>query len=145
MTPAIPQLTFPPMITSVDLPSLIGNNPTIAHPLLVALLTQSASSGGQGPIPYLEVLKRLPPTLPSFDVLGRLLHDPTIITDVTTGGHTTIADLVRTEVLGWFIHESIRWLERAEEEQRTGVISDDRFAQGVQNVRRASWNIGCFV
>ncbi|OCH88496.1 hypothetical protein OBBRIDRAFT_820155 [Obba rivulosa] len=136
LIPMVPRLTSPPIITSVDLPSLIANNPTLAHPLLVALLTQSAWSGGQGPVPYLEVLKRLPPTLPSFDVLGRLLRDPTTLTDVTTGGRTTVADLVRMEILGWFVHESIRWLEKAEEEEREGVISDDRFAQGVQNLCR---------
>ena len=83
---------------------------------------------------YLDVLRHLPPTLPTFDLLGRLLRDGTIVTDRTTGGRTTIADLVRNEVLGWFIHQSIQWLDRAEEEERAGTISDDRFAKGVQNV-----------
>ncbi|OBZ74622.1 hypothetical protein A0H81_05284 [Grifola frondosa] len=131
--PLIPQLTSPPMITSVDLPPLIANNPTLAHPLLTALLS---SIGEQGPFTYLDVLKRLPPTLPSFDLLGRLLRDPTMIPDVTTGGRTTIADLVRIEVLGWFTHEAIRWLDKAEQDERDGLISDDRFAKGVQNLCR---------
>ena len=83
----------------------------------------------------LDVLRRLPPTLPTFDLLGRLLRDSTVITDITTGGRTTVADLVCSEVLGWFLHEAIQWLDTAEEDERAGNISDDRFAQGVQNVR----------
>lgn len=130
------------MITSVDLPSLISNNPILAHPLLIGLLTYSSSpqssaedeEESEGPYLYLEVLKHLPPTLPSFDLLGRLLRDATTLPDFTTGGRTTIADLVRTEVLGWFIHESIAWLDKAEEDEREGNISDDRFVKGVQNV-----------
>ncbi|KAI0944390.1 hypothetical protein AcW1_002117 [Taiwanofungus camphoratus] len=137
LKPAIPQLTSPPVITSVDLPPLISNNPTLAQPLLTALLSLPPSvTNGQGPGVYLEVLKHLPPTLPSFDLLGRLIRDTTLVTDVTTGGLTTIADLVRMETLGWFIHESITWLEKAEQEEREGSISDDRFAKGVQNLCR---------
>ena len=47
-----------------------------------------------------------------------------------------MADLIRMEVLGRFIHECITWLERAEVEDREGLVSDDRYAQAVQNVRR---------
>ena len=50
------------------------------------------------------------------------------------GGRTTVADLVRTDVLGWFLHGCITWLDRAEELERAGETSDDRFAKGVQNV-----------
>jgi len=135
LIPLLPQLTSPPVITSVDLPSLISNNPTLAQPLLAALLS-STTAAGQNPDTYLEVLKRLPPSLPSFDLLGRLLRDATTVIDITTGGKTTIADLVRTEVLGWFIHECISWLDRAEAQERAGEISDDRFAKGVQNLCR---------
>lgn len=76
----------------------------------------------------------MPPTLPSFDLLGRLLRDPTEITDYTTGGRTTVADLTHARVLGRFIHESINWLDKAEQDERDGLVSDDRFAKGVQNV-----------
>lgn len=127
--PLIPQLTSTPLITSHDLPPLIAHNPTLAHPILVALLSQPAIDT------YLDVLRHLPPTLPTFDLLGHLLRDSTVVTDHTTGGRTTVADLVRSEVLGWFLHQSIQWLDRTEEEERAGVISDDRFMQGVQNVR----------
>ncbi|KAF9814630.1 hypothetical protein IEO21_04993 [Rhodonia placenta] len=135
LLPTLPQLTNPPVITSIDLPSLIMNNPTLAQPLLAGLLS-SAPSTGQHSSLYLEVLKHLPPTLASFDLIGRLLRDTTLVPDVTTGGKTTIADLVRIEVLGWFIHDCIAWLEDAERQEREGNISDDRFAKGVQNLCR---------
>jgi hypothetical protein len=135
LVPAIPQLFKPPMITSSDLGPLISNNPTLAHPVIVALLTQPPSKlTSLGLSTYLDVLKHMPPTLSSIDLLGRLLHDPTEITDFTTGGRITVADLICIEVLGRFIHESINWLDNAEREEREGLVSDDRFAKGVQNV-----------
>lgn len=132
MAPMIPKLTSPPVITSLDLPPILATNPALGHPLVTSLLTSNSDTGLE---PYLDVLKHLPPTLPSFDLIGRLLRDSTAVTDMTTGGKTTIADLVRTEVLGWFIHECVMWLDRAEQDEREGNISDDRFAKGVQNVR----------
>jgi hypothetical protein len=123
------------MITSLDLSPLISNNPTLAHPIVVALLTQPPSKlNSHGLSAYLDVLRHMPPTLSSFDFLGRLLRDPTEITDFTTGGRTTVADLIRAEVLGRFIHESINWLDNAKQEEIQGLISDDRYAKGVQNV-----------
>ncbi|KAI0656232.1 hypothetical protein C8Q70DRAFT_1046875 [Cubamyces menziesii] len=133
LTIAEQRLVSPPVITSVDLPDIIANNPSLAYPLLNALL---AADSEQGPDTYLDVLRHLPPTLPSFDLMGRLLRDTTTVTDAATGGRTTIADLVRTDVLGWFIHECVSWLDRAEQDQREGNISDDRFAKGVQNLCR---------
>ncbi|KAL1937911.1 hypothetical protein VTO73DRAFT_12661 [Trametes versicolor] len=133
LLPAIPQLAAPPMVTSVDLPGIIANNPLIAHPLVSALL---AADSEEGPDTHLDVLRRLPPALPSFDLMGRLLRDATAIMDGATGGRTTIADLVRTEVLGWFIHECVSWLDRAEQDERAGNVSDDRFAKGVQSLCR---------
>ncbi|KAH9887056.1 hypothetical protein C8Q73DRAFT_657718 [Cubamyces lactineus] len=133
LTIAEQRLVSPPVITSVDLSDIIANNPSLAYPLLNALL---AADSEQGPDTYLDVLRHLPPTLPSFDLMGRLLRDTTTITDVATGGRTTIADLVRTDVLGWFIHDCVSWLDRAEQDEREGNISDDRFAKGVQNLCR---------
>ncbi|KAI9458256.1 hypothetical protein HD554DRAFT_2029679 [Boletus coccyginus] len=135
LTPMIPDLTSPPMITSMDLPSIVANNPNLAHQLFLALLT-AANAQLQGPYPYLDVLTGLPPTLPSFDLLVRLLQDTSIVIDPATGGKTTIADIVRVEVLGRFIHESIKWLDNAEREEREGLVSDDRFAKGVQTLCR---------
>lgn len=63
--------------------------------------------------------------------MGRLLRDQSFI---KVPGYSTVADLVRMEVLGRFVHECIQWLERAEREEREGLISDDRFGKGVQNV-----------
>ncbi|RDX44952.1 hypothetical protein OH76DRAFT_1408568 [Lentinus brumalis] len=133
LLPMLPKLTSPSVITSLDLSSILATNPALGHPLVTSLLTSNSDTG---PEPYLDVLKHLPPTLPSFDLIGRLLRDSTSVTDITTGGKTTIADLVRTEMLGWFIHECIMWLDRAEQDEREGNISDDRFAKGVQNLCR---------
>jgi hypothetical protein len=132
------------MLTSLDLAPLISNNPTLAHPVVVALLTQPPSNlTSIGLSAYLDVLKHMPPTLSSFDLLGRLLRDPTEIPDFATGGRTTVADIICVEVLGRFIHESINWLDNAEREEREGLVSDDRFAKGVQNVG-FSTSLTCF-
>lgn len=137
LTPLIPNLTSPPVITSMDLPPIVAHNPNIAYQLVLALLTSNPlNAQPQGPSAYIDVLKHLPPTLPSFDLLVRLLQDTTTLIDPTTGGKTTVADVVHVEVLGRFIHESIKWLENADREEREGLISDDRFAKGVQNLCR---------
>lgn len=119
------------MLISIDLPPIIAHNPVIATPLIVSLLALPPSGST---VAYLDVLTQLPPTLQTFDVIGRLLHDSTPSTDSITGGKVTVADVVRMEVLGPFIHQCILWLDRAEHEGREGLISDDRFAKGVQNV-----------
>ena len=62
--PLIPQLTSTPIITSHDLPPLIAHNPTLAHPIIVSLLSQPSIAT------YLDVLRRLPPLGP-FPHLGR--------------------------------------------------------------------------
>jgi len=118
-------------ITTVDLTPIIATNPTIAHPLLVAWLTNPVPEQNNAR-PFLDVLPFLPPTLATFDLFGRLLRDQT---RVTVHGYSTVADLVLIEVLGRFIHESINWLDRAEKEEIEGNVSDDRFAKGVRNVR----------
>lgn len=137
LTPLIPNLTSPPMITSMDLPPIVAHNSNIAYQLVLALLTSNAlNAQPQGPSAYIDALKRLPPTLPSFDLLVQLLRDTTTLTDFATGGKTTVVDVIHLEVLGSFIHECIKWLENAEREEREGLISDDRFAKGVQNLCR---------
>jgi len=118
------------LVASLDLTPIVAFNPTIAHPLFVGLLT-SANPEHNNPLPFLDVLPFLPPTLATFDLFGRLLRDQTY---VTVPGYDTVAELVRIEVLGRFVHESINWLDCAEREEREGLISDDRFAKGVQNV-----------
>ncbi|KAI9509921.1 hypothetical protein F5148DRAFT_1183918 [Russula earlei] len=131
--PLIPQLTSPSVLVSIDLPPIVAHNPTIATTLVISLLTLPPSDVS---VAYLDVLTQLPPTLPTFDVIGRLLHDTTPATDSLTGGGVAVADVVRMEVLGPFIHQSILWIDRAEREEREGLISDDRFAKGVQNLCR---------
>ncbi|PPR02530.1 hypothetical protein CVT24_001956 [Panaeolus cyanescens] len=132
LAPFIADLVNTNIITSIDLAPIISHNPTIAHPLLVGLLTNS-NPENNNPRPFLDILPFLPPTLASFDIYGRLLRDQT---RVTVPGYSTVADLVLLEVLGRFIHECINWLDRAERDEMAGNISDDRFAKGVQNLCR---------
>ncbi|KAG6811721.1 hypothetical protein H0H92_006122 [Tricholoma furcatifolium] len=131
LAPLIPELAVSGMIASLDLPSISANNPVLAHPLFVGLL-EGKDQDHSLPSPFLEVLPYLPPSLPSFDLLGRLLRDQTPVMN----GMYTVASLVRSEVLGRFIHECIKWIEHAEAQEREGLISDDRFAKGVQNLCR---------
>jgi len=131
--PLIPQLTSPSVLISLDLPPIIAHNPTIATPLLSSLLSLPPSDASGA---FLDVLTQLVPTLPTFDVIGCLLRDTTSATDSITGGKVTVADIVRMEVLGPLIHQCILWLDCAEREERDGLISDDRFAKGVQNLCR---------
>ena len=98
---------------------------------MVGLLT-NANPDNNNPRPFLDVLPFLPPTLPTFDLYGRLLRDQT---RVTVQGYSTVADLVLMEILGRFVHECINWLENADKEEKAGNISDDRYGKGVQNVR----------
>ncbi|KAG6844030.1 hypothetical protein H0H87_010495, partial [Tephrocybe sp. NHM501043] len=128
LNPLIPELAASGMIASLDLSAIIAHNPTLAHPLFVGLL-DGVQHDHHLPTPFLDVLPYLPPSLPTFDLLGRLLRDQTSIMN----GMFTVASIVRAEVLGRFIHECINWLERAEAEERDGLISDDRYAKGVQN------------
>lgn len=127
-----------PMIASLDLQPLICNNPSIAYNVLIAILSVPRTSLAV----YVDVLQSLPPILPSFDIMSRLLTESTVI-DPRPSGSTdntslstkiTVADLVRTEVLGRFVHECIRWLDNAENEEEEGLINDDRVAKGAQNV-----------
>lgn len=136
LTPLIPHLTSPTMITSVDLPPIVSYNPNLAYQLVATLLMALPNNLAQDISVYLDALTLLPPTLPSFDLLGRLLRNTSAIPDYSTGGKTTIADIVRSEVLGRFIHESIKWLDNAERDEHEGLVSDDRFAKGVQNLCR---------
>ena len=131
LSPVLSDLASTNIITSIDLNAIIAHNPTIAHPLLVGLLT-NANPDNNNPRPFLDILPFLPPTLPTFDLYGRLLRDQT---RVTVQGYSTVADLVLMEILGCFVHECINWLENAEKEEKAGNISDDRFGKGVQNVR----------
>ncbi|EJD05028.1 uncharacterized protein FOMMEDRAFT_120314 [Fomitiporia mediterranea MF3/22] len=135
-----------------SLPPLLALNPALGHPLIVALLNTSRDSPSGSSFTradVFDILRQLPPTLPSFDILGRLLRDPTIVPiadnlddsredrqQINGIPTTTIADLTRTEVLGSFVLNAIAWVERSELEAREGLISDDRAAKGVQNLCR---------
>ena len=70
----------------------------------------------------------------SFDVVGSLLRDKTPMRLGTNGVPATVANAIKSETLGYFLHECISWLDKAEVEEREGMVSEDIFAKGVQNV-----------
>lgn len=82
-----------------------------------------------------DALIHLPPTLNSFDVVGSLLRDKTPMALGSACVPTTVGEAVKSETLGYFLHECISWLDTAEAEERQGLVSEDIFAKGVQNVR----------
>ena len=122
------------MVTSEDILPIITKNPSIGAPLLTTLLTSSNSPSLRARSMCFDALIHLPPTLNSFDVVGSLLRDKTPMTLGTNGVPTTVGDTVKSETLGYFLHECISWLDRAEVEEREGSVSEDIFAKGVQNV-----------
>nr|GAT57148.1 predicted protein [Mycena chlorophos] len=134
LIPHLAALVATPLITQPDLASLSAHNPNLAAPLFASFLSGSAASPA-GTHAALSALCDLPPTLPTFDLLGRLLRDETPL-----GGagapYYTVGALVRTEVLGRFVAQSISTLEAAERAEREGRVSVDRFAQGVQHLCR---------
>ena len=89
---------------------------------------------------YLDALRKLHPTLTTFDVLGRLLRESTPLAGFGdesvdgVGATTTIAQLIRSEVLGIFVLNAIEWIEKAERDEMEGLINDDRAAKAVQSV-----------
>ncbi|KAF8637461.1 hypothetical protein AX17_002806 [Amanita inopinata Kibby_2008] len=132
LIPVVPDLSASHMVTSSDLAPLAALNPQITHLLVVAMLNDT-STDAEYLYPYLETLSCLPPVRSTFDLMGRLIQDTS---SIGLAGYSTVADLVRMEILGRFIHESINWLDHAEMEEREGLVSVDRFAQGVQNLCR---------
>ena len=103
----------------------------------IALLKQNTSATEKQPdnFDYLDALRRLPPVLPSFDVIGRLVRDPTVIQNASTQTSSTVADIIRSEVLGGFLLNCMNWIERAQQEASEGLVQDDRVAKSIRNVR----------
>ncbi|PCH42915.1 hypothetical protein WOLCODRAFT_138110 [Wolfiporia cocos MD-104 SS10] len=124
LLPLLPELCSPPVVTSIDLPSMITTNPILAQPLVAALLSYVK---GHSLNMFLEVLIRRPPVQSSYDLIERLLGDTTAISN----GSGTVAHLVRTQVLGLFIRQCIATLDKAEHDV---AIGSAQYAQGVQNL-----------
>jgi hypothetical protein len=157
------------VITSLDIASLALHNPSVAHLVVVALLLAASSQDQSFPVDSLEpaamsrshtfiamqpsaikdhlsALANLPPTLQSFDLLGRLLAESTPVQDLSPPLNETIvtatirvAELVKSEVLGRFLTQCTGWLDAAAAEEDVGFTSDDRVAQGVRNVRHLAF------
>ncbi|KAJ7274549.1 hypothetical protein B0H12DRAFT_1089181 [Mycena haematopus] len=170
------------LLAPADLAPLVATNPALAAGVIGALLAVGPPEGQNGvdlvaadvldgltvlsgageqaagmkTSAIISALARLPPMLPTFDVLGRLLRDTRTVATVGDenvnfgddihggvdangnglGAATTIADLIRTDVVGRFVAASIDWLDNAEREEREGRASEDTWAQGVVHLCR---------
>lgn len=141
LKPLLPKLANPPVVTSEDIPPLVSKNPSIAAPLLISLLASSSFSSSHIQAMCFDALIHLPPTLNTFDVVGILLRDKTPMSLGTARIPTTIGEAVKVETLGYFLHECISWLDTAEVEERQGLVSEDIFAKGVQNLCRFYYSL----
>jgi len=110
ITPHISSLTLEPS----HLHAITSYNPQLAYLLFKQFLPLRLDD-------VLDHLQTLPPTLPSFDVYGRLLRDE----DAAT------MEVARSSV-PVFISNCISWLDRLED--KDGY----QFTQGVQHVRFSS-------
>jgi hypothetical protein len=125
--PLISQICDSRTLTSLDLAPIANYNPSIA----VLLFSRLIKTAGKDELEsYLHALASLPPTLPTFDIWGRLLKDNETVLEADEG--YTVARVVRESALGRFVHDSIRYLEGLKREEP----GDDRWMIGVRNVSR---------
>jgi len=93
---------------------------------------------------YLDALRKLPPTMQSFNLVARLLR-PTHIGDASAVGaagasdespEMRVATLAREEVLGGLVSGCVQWIEKAEQDEKDGEVLDDRVAVSVSSLSR---------
>ncbi|KAF5382813.1 hypothetical protein D9757_007313 [Collybiopsis confluens] len=156
LDPILPALAALDVITPLDLASIVTLNSDVAYPLFVEMLIASISSPSNY-LELLEILPYLPPSLSTFDIMGRLLRDtrlipfPPAIPLLRADGYhddqisdnderIPLKNLVYSQVLGRFIHECIERLEREERERLEGPggnsDGDDAWGRGVRNLCR---------
>ena len=87
---------------------------------------------------YLDAIRKLPPTMQSFNLIAKLLR-PTHLGGATSeqqddSPEVRVAILIKTDVLGGFVSGCVRWIEHAEQEEKEGEIHDDRVAIAITSV-----------
>ncbi|KAM6491074.1 hypothetical protein JOM56_013313 [Amanita muscaria] len=123
LIPIVPDLAASQLVASLDMAPLAALNPQITHLLVVSIFNSTTKTANVELLyPYLETLSCLPPHKVVV-WMGRLIQDTS---PISLTRYSTVADLIRMEVLGRFVHECITWLERAEVEEREGMVSEDR-------------------
>lgn len=147
---AVSDATFPASTSTNEAGSPLGE--ASIREMLANFGTQPTRDVDLNRTRFLDVLVTLPPTFPSFDLMGRLLRDPTVIPSPSPvpGIHgdsngavpkTTVADLIRNDYLGPFVHSCIEHLDEAEREEREEGSSEDKWAVGVRHVCRLLTNV----
>ncbi|KAF9073976.1 hypothetical protein BDP27DRAFT_1416667 [Rhodocollybia butyracea] len=156
LEPILATIAASDIITALDLASIVMLNPSVAYPLFVELLAAFASSSSNF-LDILDVLLHLPPSLSTFDFLGKLLRDMRLISIPSAISHLLhpkydqldddnqripLGKLIQYQVLGRFIHECIERLDREERErislEGSGGSSDgdDTWGRGARNLCR---------
>ncbi|KAJ3751215.1 hypothetical protein DFH05DRAFT_170076 [Lentinula detonsa] len=157
LEPIFPALAASEIITPHDLSSIVTYNPDVAYPLFVELLTASISSPSNF-LDILDILPYLPPSLSTFNLMGKLLRDAHLISIPNATLHLIGGDgydrnhnpesriplgrLIRYQVLARFVHECIERLEKEERERASlegsGGNSDgnDAWGRGVRSLCR---------
>ncbi|KAL7412125.1 hypothetical protein BDY24DRAFT_393333 [Mrakia frigida] len=120
-------LLFPPS----DLPTTTQHNPDLSSLLLLHLHTHQPDHR----VFYLDALSTLPPTLPSLDLISKLLREP----PKSNGEEedVSLAEVVRYDVLGRFFGGVVDQLDglelrkKLQGEQEGGTRVEEELARGV--------------
>lgn len=95
---------FPPK----HLQHFAQHNVILASVILTRVLCSPHPIGG-----YLEALRQLPPSLPTFDVIAKLLGSPVKFPEVPGDHPKTVGEFIKKFVLGGFITNCIAAIENS--------------------------------
>jgi len=130
----LPSMVLPlPLLEAHDLPGLVTHNPGIAHQLIALLIASHPDQRSE----YMAVLGSLPPALPSFDVMGRLLKESRQMQ--VEGGHQfAVGAVVRSEVLNQFLHSCVEWIDKreAQSQDQEDATLDDSLEKATEHLCR---------
>ncbi|KAN0060587.1 hypothetical protein ACQY0O_007239 [Thecaphora frezii] len=138
----LPPIWLAPLIEPEHLIMAGANSPMVACEMVGKLCQEAITAdcdvlSADSPLPlhrYIEVLQTLSPTLRSFDLVTRLLRSerpaPAPMERLARRYKltTTVSHLARSLVLGGFLSNGIRYLERREGMEESFIVRDAREA-----------------
>lgn len=131
LSPLLPFI-FPPLF----LAPITQHNPTLAEVFLLHLHTAHPDHRGT----YIDALASLPPTLPSLDLISKLLREP--VSGAEEENDVSLGEVVRFDVLGRFWGQVVDQLDGLEVRRRAGSGGsgqvEEELARGVSIVRTVS-------
>jgi hypothetical protein len=141
MLPSLPPSMLKAQVTPDKVGDLVtfngGAGGGVAIGIMERIIVGDLNEQGDGREEYLKQLRLLPPSLPAFDLVGALAKSEEPIAGSSPGG-VTVGYVIRNEVLGGFIGHCIACIEKDEQDERDGLISDDRVGRAVGLVRLSS-------